>query len=134
MLNDIRPGLREFLLADGAIFTAVGGVRIHGMNLPMGVMPGPSIVYTQISEGTDHTNDGPSGLVASRFQIDAWADTYDEATLLALQIKEHLDGYRGPMGSTPVQGVFAEDARSNYDPNAALHRVSRDYFISYEER
>jgi len=138
MLKEIRAGLRAFLLADSAIAAEVGGERIHGVKLPAGTLPGPTIVYHQISEDTDRTLDGPSGLVISRMQLDAWAETSDDAHRLGLLVKERLDGYRGPMGSgvslVQVQGVFSEDARADYDSSANLHRVSRDYFMSHEER
>ena len=137
-LKDLRPGLRAFLLADAQISAMVGGERVHGVKLPAGIMVGPSIVYSQISETTDHTMDGPSGLVTSRYQFDAWAESSDEAHRLGFLVKDRLDGYRGPMGSddtlVEVQGVFAEDARANYDSNADLHRLSRDFFIAHEER
>jgi hypothetical protein len=137
MLKDIRPGFRAFLLSDIEISTMVGGERVHGLRLPLGTLPGPTIVYSQISEQTDVTLDGPSGLVSGRMQVDAWAESFDEATHLALLVKDHLNGYRGPMGSdsiaVQVQGVFAEDARADYDSVANLYRVSRDYFLTHEE-
>jgi uncharacterized protein YdbL (DUF1318 family) len=76
--------------------------------------------------------------VSGRYQLDAWADTTDEAHRLGFLVKDRLDGYRGPMGAdetlVAVQGIFAEDARATYDSAADLHRVSRDYFIFHEER
>lgn len=141
-LKDIRPALRTFLLADGSISTAVGGVRIYPVKLPSGVPAGPAIVYNLISEETDHHMQGASGLVFARYQIDAWATTSDLAQNLALLIKSRLDGYKGPMEygtNSPkdfitVLGVFSENALFDYDAAANLHRASRDFFIDYGER
>lgn len=139
MLNDIRPALRAFLLADSAISTVVGGARIYPVKLQQGITA-TSIVYNLVSEITDHHMFGPSGLTMMRMQIDAWSTTQDNASFLALLIKDRIDGWRGPWtyGSPAnvinIQGVFADAARFDYDQDASLHRVSRDYEIHFEER
>lgn len=141
-IKDIRPALRTFLLADSAISAAVGGVRIYPIKLPAGVPAGPAIVYSLISEQNDYHMQGPSGLVAARFQIDAWALTSDLASSLAILVKARLGGYLGPMvygTNSPkdyitVRGVFVRDASFNFDAVAVLHRASRDYMIHFAER
>jgi hypothetical protein len=129
-LKDIRPALRSCLLADAAI-AAVVGSRVHSVRLPSGVPAGPSIVYNLITESTDRHMTGPSGLVISRFQIDAWATSADAANNLGLLIKERLDGFRGTVESVVIQGIFSEDARNDYDSAANAHRAQRDYFVTY---
>jgi HK97 gp10 family phage protein len=71
-LADIRPALRAFLLADPIVSIAVGGERIYPTVLPQGIKS-PSLVYNVISEVTDHTTEGASGLVMVRMQVDAYA-------------------------------------------------------------
>jgi Protein of unknown function (DUF3168) len=132
MINDIRPALRTFLLADAPI-AAVVATRVFPVVLPQGER-GASIVCTRVSGMGDHTTLGPSGLARPRMQIDAWAATPDEAAALANLVKDRVDGYRGLMGTVPVQGVFFADEREDYQSDIDMHRMSRDYIIWYEER
>jgi hypothetical protein len=132
MINDIRPALRAFLLADAAI-AAIVAARVYPVVLPQGER-GPSIVYTRVSGAGDHHMQGASGLARVRMQIDVWASTPDLAAPLANLVKERIDGYRGPMGAVPVQGVFFADEREDYQPDIDMHRMSRDYLIWYDER
>jgi len=140
MIKDIRPALRAFLLADPQISAMVGGVRVHHLTLPQGQRE-PSIVYQRITGLGDHHMQGPSGLTRPRFQIDAYAQTPDDATRLADLVKGRIDGYRGPMTAptsppevVTVQGAFFETERESYDGDVEMYRVSRDYLIWWEER
>jgi hypothetical protein len=136
MIADLRPALRAFLLGDASIFDAVGGAlpvpRIFPVVLPQGVKD-PSIVYTRISGQGDHHMQGASGLARPRYQIDAYARKAEDANALADLVKARLDGFRGAMGAVNVQGVFFETERDDYQAESELHRVSRDYFIWFEE-
>lgn len=138
MIKDVAEGLRAFLLADPAISSKVGGSRIHPVKLPNSVPAGPSVVYNLISESSDRLSSGASGLVTSRYQLDSWASSYLEARDLGLLIKDRLNGYRGLMGTganqVNTQGVFSETANPDYDSGLNLYRISRDFFISYDER
>lgn len=139
-LADIRPGLRAYLLGDNAI-AALVGTRIHPVKLPQGQTQ-PSIVYSRISAIGEHHMQGSSGLARPRIQIDCWAQSADIATALGNLVKERIDGFRGQMefgGNSPadiiaVQGVFFDNERDDYDDAAQLYRLSRDYFVWYEER
>lgn len=140
MIISLVPALRAFLLADAAIASAVGNSRIFPVVLRQGVRS-PSIVYNLVSEITDQHMQGASGLVFSRYQIDALAVLADDARELADLIKFRIDGFRGEMmtnESPPtvvnVQGVFSDTARTDYTSEIDLHRVSRDYFFDYGER
>lgn len=133
MVADLRSALRAFLLADAAISSAVGGARVFPVVVPQGETRA-SVVYARISGEGDYHTQGPSGLARPRYQIDAYAKTQDEAAALANLVQDRIDGYRGLMGSVPVQGVFLESERDDYHDAAKLHRVSRDYVIFYAER
>jgi len=135
-MKDIRPALRSFLLADSQI-AAVVATRVYPIKLPQGTT-GVSIVYNRISGGGDYHMQGLSGFAHHRFQIDAWASTANAATSLADLIRDRIDGYRGDMGAdsppvVTVHGVFMVDQREDYDDEAKLHRMSRDYFIDFME-
>ncbi len=134
-MKDVRPALREFLLADAGI-AAIVGTRVYPIKIPQGIKLA-SIVYSRISGAGDYHHGGPSGLAMPRYQIDAWAPTGDAATILANLIKDRIDGYRGVMGSggaaVTVQGVFMLDEREDYDDTVQMSRMSRDYAIDHEE-
>ncbi len=133
ILKDIRAGLRTFLLADVAI-AAVVTARVYPVRLPQGIKDA-SIVYSRISAQGDHHMQGPSGLARVRMQIDCYAQTAAAANSLANLVKEAIDGHSGSMGSVPVQGVFFESERDlPFDDVSGMYGVSRDYFITYEER
>jgi hypothetical protein len=141
---DLRPALRAYLLADATVSAAVGGSRVHPTILPQGTNgPAvPAIVYNVISETSSHHMQGASNLVMVRMQVDAYAAMAAAADSLARAIKDRIDGVSGvwaygtesPQGSVNVQGVFAETARTDYQPDAKLYRSSRDYLIWFEER
>ena len=139
MIKDIRTSLRGYLLADTGV-AALVGTRIYPRVLPQGVRD-PAIVYNRVSMLGDHHMLGASGLVEVRMQIDAWADTADDAYDLAVAVKERIDGYRGEMQSVAsppdvvfVQGCFFANARDDYDANRQLYRESWDYMLHYGER
>lgn len=140
-LADPRVGLRAYLLDDATISAAVGAARIYPIILPQGQKLA-SIVYSRISGQGDHHMEGASGLNRTRMQIDCWAPTADAADLLARQVKERIDGYRGsmlwgedsPEEAIVVQGIFFDSEREDYDDEAKMYRSSKDYLIWYEER
>lgn len=134
-MKDIRPALRAFLLADAGI-AAIVSTRVYPIKIPQGVKLA-SVVYSRISGQGIYHHGGDSGLAMPRFQIDAWGLTGDAATTLANLIKDRLSGYRGVMGSggaaVTVQGVFMAAEMEDYDDAVQMSRMSRDYFIDYEE-
>ena len=139
-LANIRSALRAHLLDDAAI-AAVVGARVYPLKMPQG-QTGTSIVYSRISNSGDHHMEGPSGLSSPRMQIDCWSTNPDTAASLADLVKERIDGFRGEIGyggDSPsnrvrVQGVFFDSEREDYDSDVQMYRVSRDYFIWFEER
>lgn len=140
-LQDVRVGLRAYLLDDATISTSVGATRLYAIKLPQGQNL-TSIVYSRISGQGDHHMEGASGLNRTRVQIDCWAQDADAADLLARQVKERIDGYRGsmlwgedsPAEAIVVQGIFYESEREDYDDVAKMYRSSKDYLIWFEER
>ena len=136
-LVDVRLGLRSLMLSDPSISTAVGGVRIYPVVLPQGITA-DSIVYNRITEFESLTMERPSGLVSARYQIDAWSKSVDSATVLANLVKEVVGGYRGQiaLGSDHVNVQLIEviNGRDDFDGVTFMYRVSKDYFVWYEER
>lgn len=138
-LIDLRPGLRGYLLTNAAISSAVSGSRIFPVIMPQGERA-DSIVYVRVLENEGYHMSGPSHLVGQRMQIDVWSQSTGSAARLADLVKDHLGGARGPWsygGSSPgdfvrVQGAFMQTGFDDYDREAELYRMSRDYMIWYE--
>lgn len=137
-MRDLRPALRSWLLADAAV-AAVVSTRVYPIQLPQGQRQA-SIVYNRISERGDYHTQGPSGLIETRMQIDAWAPLVDDASDLADKIKDRMDDLRhstvsfgtaSPIEFVIVQGSFLDSGREDYDSSADMHRMSRDYLIWY---
>ena len=133
-MKDIRPALRTFLLSSSVVRDKVGGFRIHHGRMPEGQLE-PSVVFNRISETTDYTMDGDSGLSQVRMQIDAWATTSDEANSLAGAVYDRLTGQRGEWQgnseTVEVNGVFVVNSREEYDATMRMFRMGRDYLIWY---
>ena len=62
----------------------------------------------------------------------------DSATVLANLVKEQIGGYSGQivLGSdyVNVQLIEVINGRDDYDDATSMYRVSKDYFVWYEER
>jgi Protein of unknown function (DUF3168) len=137
-LKDIRPALRRFLLDDAAVSALVGGSRIFPIRLTEGEKR-TSLVYHRISELTDYHLLGPSGLEQARFQLDALAQTSAAASELSDAVQDRLSGASGtvtfgsnsPEDFVEFRGVFKVHAREEFDGEAELFRMSRDYLIWY---
>lgn len=146
-LQDLRPGLRAYLLADSNISSIVGGARVYAIKLPQGETRA-SIVYSKISGIGDYHLQGPSGLARPRIQIDCWAPDADgiagpdASAALGRLVKERIDGFRGsmpygsdsPQASVEVLAAFLDSEREDYDDTAKLYRTSLDYLIWFRER
>lgn len=139
-LVDIRPGLRAYLLGDAAI-TALVGTRVYPVIAPQGQI-NSHLVYHMISNQGDRHMQGPSGLSRPRIQIDCWSQSFDQASVLGLEVKERLEGFRGlmpwgtnsPQQSVEVKGVFFDSERDDFDNDVKLFMISHDYIVWFEER
>lgn len=129
-MKDIRPALRDYLLADPTVSGLVGGYRIHHARLPQDQVE-PSVVYTKVSETGDYHLQGDSGLGQLRMQIDSWAQDSDSATVLANAVYDRLTGAKDVVDSVNIKGVFLANGRDDYDSLTQLFRISRDFIIWY---
>lgn len=132
-MNDLRPALRAVLLADAAVFSAVGGSRIFPVQMPQGEKR-PSLVYHRVSGSSDYHMAGSSGLAQSRMQLDSVAEHAALAVQLANAVHDRLSGFKGTQDGVVIQGSFMVNEREDFDSTALLFRVTRDYAIWYMER
>lgn len=140
-MKDIRPALRSLLLSDATVFSLVGGLRIYPLRMPQGVRAS-SIVYNRVNENSDYAMDGDTGLETAWMQIDSWATSQDASVELANAAWDILTGFRGqvdfgaasPQDFVIIHGIFQFNGREDYDSDAELYRMSREYSIWYAGR
>ena len=139
-LVDIRFGLVELLTSNASVQAIVNG-RVYPINMKQGETR-DSIVYTRITEFEQYHMIASTGLVSARFQFDSWSRSADSAQTLADLVKETLGGFSGPINidvAAPndvvhVRGIFLVNGRDDYDGEAQMFRMSRDYFVWYADR
>lgn len=93
----------------------------------------PFVVLQRVSAESNYHYQGPSGYVASRFQIDSYADTYTAAKKLARALEARLSGFKGGI----IQGIFLESHRDFTAADAGnvsnLFRISIDITVHHGE-
>jgi len=103
----IEAAIYEILSTDSTV-AALVGARIKPSILPQGLAM-PAITYQQISGPRDETTDGPTGLVASRWQVNMWATTYAGVLVVRTAVRQILDGYSSTAAGTRIQCVHLID-------------------------
>lgn len=103
----IETAIYSILVQDATINGLVS-TRIYPNLIPQGKAM-PAITYQQISGVRDAVMDGPTGLVAARFQINCWAKKYNDAKELTEAVRKELDGYSGTVNSRKIEVIMLED-------------------------
>lgn len=126
----MEEALRSYLLA-GADLSALVATRIHWVRSPQGAAS-PRIVLYRISGLRDMHMQGPSGLVASRVQVDCIGASYGSAKAVARAVETRLSGYSGTYDGLRFEGCFLIGERDDFeDTNTPdkLFRTSLDFNI-----
>lgn len=114
-----------------ATLPSLVGTRIHWVRSPQAAAL-PRIVLYRISGARDMTMAGPSGLVASRVQVDCMGKTYASAKAVARAVERRLSGYSGTTGGITFQGAFLIGERDDYfdgETPDKIFRTSLDFTI-----
>lgn len=130
----MEEALRTFLLA-GTDLAALVGTRVHWVRSPQAAAS-PRIVLYRISGLRDMHMQGPSGLVASRVQVDCIGSSYSSAKTLARIVEARLSGYSGTAGGIRFEGAFLVGERDDFedtDTPDKLFRTSLDFNIWHKE-
>lgn len=126
----MEEALRECLLAATAV-SALVGKSVHWVQSPQGT-PSPRIVLYRISGIRNMRMDGPTGLVASRVQIDCLGRSYESAKTVARAVEARLSGYSGTFSGVVFQGCFLIAERDDHEDAETpdkLFRTSLDFNI-----
>lgn len=116
---------RTFLLSASGVSSLVGERVVWGELPDASALP--SISLWTMASNPDYTMDGANGLERRRVQVDCWALTLAEAKALDGAIAALVDGYRGTVGSTDLQGSFIVNRSEDRDPaiGAPAQRYAR---------
>lgn len=127
----MEEALVGYMLA-GTALAALVGSRIHWVYSPQGTAS-PRIVLYRISGVRDMSlNNGPTGFVSSRVQVDCIGTSYSSAKAVARAVEARLSGYSGTLGSTRLEGVFLVGERDDFfdtETPDKLFRTSLDFNI-----
>lgn len=126
----MEEALREYLLA-GAAVSALVGVRVHWVYSPQG-SASPRIVLYRVGGLRNMRMSGPTGLVASRVQVDCIGRSYESAKTVARAAEARLSGYSGTHSGVVFQGCFLIAERDDYEDAETpdrLFRTSLDFNI-----
>ena len=129
-VDTIEKAIRAILVANSTV--AAITTRCYPAKLPQNPTY-PLILFSKVTGMRDHHLQGPSGLAHPRFQVEAWAATYDAAKTLANAIKVALDGYAGTQGAVKIGSILIESERDSYEEAVSCHRVIMDWFIWHRE-
>ncbi len=126
-------------LAGATGLTALVGERIYFRKAPQDVSK-PYLVFFKVSAPREHSHDGASGLVASRWQFSCFATSYKEAKDVVQQVQAELQAFSGVMGGAGgvyVGAAFYMDENDYYESGARtesdLYHIAADYRIWHEE-
>lgn len=114
------------------LLALVAGGRRFWVRAPQGTAR-PFVVLNRVSGVHDYHLQGASGYVASRVQVDSYADSYTEAKGVARSAIDALSGHRGGT----IQGIFIDSERDLPAADSGevnqLFRTSVDFIIHHSE-
>lgn len=133
-MADPVKSVRQYLLSKTAV-TDLVGQRIYAKRLPQTVTL-PAAAVRVISETHDHAIDGLAGIVATRVQIECFADTSETARATAYAMMGcGIDAVKGTTHGTNIRSVMVEDGvRDNEDEDTSggdyqRHVASFDFMV-----
>ena len=129
-VDTIEKAIRSILVNDSTVKAIT--TRCYPGKIPQDPTY-PLIVYYKVTGMRDHHLQGPSRLAHPRFQVEAWATTYDAAKTLANAIREALDGYKGTVGTVVIGSILIESERDVYEDAVSCHRVIMDFYCWHSE-
>jgi len=126
----MEESLSALLLASSGVTTLVG-TGVYWSTRPQASAL-PAAVLQTISAVPIDSDEGDSGLVSSRVQIDCWAVSALGAKQVARAIKDVLSGKAAQHSGTEFQGFFTEDERESVEEatgGSLIYRTSLDFIV-----
>lgn len=111
-----------YILTNNAGVTAIISGRVFRKRLPQ--KPTYPAATFQLLDGPpmpDH-DAGPSKDFKNLFQVDCWAEDYDEAVALRDAVVAATDNQKGLISGVNMQGLFLTDDRDMIDSEPEVYR------------
>jgi len=137
---DVLVATRAHLLGQAAI-AALVVTRIFTPRIPEKVTY-PAVLLTLVSDVDGHHLRGPNLVPTDRVQVDVWATTRDQVTLLGRLVRQRLNGFHGtwtgtgsPAPTITVQAIRYEVGSERFEEEigGGLCRQSADYFLTFRD-
>ncbi len=94
----------------------------------------PALTLQQISARRLITHSGMSPTrPGTRYQVDCWAKTPDEAESLSEAVGDAVGAFRGMWGTVPIGASLLDDERDDFDVSSGLYRRIVEILITYRE-
>ncbi|MET0154744.1 MAG: DUF3168 domain-containing protein [Rickettsiales bacterium] len=121
--------LFEKLRGDAGIGALAGG-RVYPKIAPQDAKY-PCVTFFRVSRQVFSAFGADASVEKGRFQIDAWAKTYREATELREAIKTALQRWKDGASSPPLHDCFIISALDLYEDDAKIHHHVTDIELAY---
>lgn len=132
----LETSLIQYLLSASAVAALVDD-RIYPIVMPQTTDADeviyPAITIQLISDVEEFSQSGPSNLARAIVQINSIGELYLEAKELAAAVRDALNGIRGDMEGTTVQGCFRSNETESQDRDYKIFTVMTDYEIHYQK-
>jgi len=123
----MEEALTSYLLADAGVAGLVGSRTTWSARSQASALP--AIVLQVIDGAPVYTDEGETGLTATRVQADCWRRDYASAKQVARALKARLSGARVTTGGVEFQAVFADSEPDLFERSQGgeeLYRTSMD--------
>lgn len=131
LLADIEEAVYEVLRLDSAV-TALVGMRIFQEQLAQGATM-PALSYQLISDPSENSHKGPSGLAEARVQFDIWGDTKQQTYALSLAVRKAFAGRHSTNAGVSLQGAFKDNETTLFDTDIRKRRRVLEMLIWHSE-
>lgn len=126
----IEEALYSYLTSHPGV-SALVGTRVYPLKLPQNPkLPGPTITYHKVSLFAQRTigSSGPQ-FYEERFQFSCWAETYDEAKILAWTLISALQDYSGEIGTVKILDAHTVNETDIYEETVGIYHIPVDIVI-----
>jgi len=120
------------LLRSHAPLTALVGPKVFWDERPQRQRL-PAVVMTLISDGSEHSIDGPDNLSTARVQIDCWSKTQKQKIAIAKVIRKYLGHLSQGVIDNTIHLQTRDGREGEKDQAGIVYRRSLDFNISYHQ-
>ena len=125
-ITTVEEAIRAALIADNGVKAIT--TKVYPSVLPQ-TPTYPLILYFRIGGSSDVALGGATGKSHTRFQIEAWAETYSAAKALAAAIRIALNCKTFTVDSIYIGSIVIQSERDFYESDVGIYRVSIDFMI-----